>query len=123
MLNIFFRRIMWFTQLFSGSRTVEREILERLPHSITIEFSLEFDDDDNPIIFINAPEFPGLVSQSSPNIKEAIDTAIDAILTYFDVPRECANLIEYTTSETNEQLLELNEEKSRVLKSFNLSHA
>ena|SRR3990167_788113 len=110
----------FIARLTSGSSTAEKEVLNRLPQSIKVEFLTEFDDDNNPIIFIKAPDYPGLVSQSLPDFKEAVDAALDAILTYFDVPRQCAKVIEYDICEAPEQTLEIEMDRHRTFKEFKL---
>lgn len=88
----------WFVQLFSPSRSVEAEVLQRLPSDITFEFRAEFDEKNNPIIFAFAPKYDGLITEGL-NFQEVVHNACDAILTYFNVPREYANLIEYQIKE------------------------
>jgi len=87
--------------LFSPSRSVQTEVLERLPSTVIFEFKAEFDDQNNPVIFIAAPKYAGLISEAV-TFDEAVANACDAILTYFDVPREYAKLIEYDVQEVSE---------------------
>lgn len=91
----------WLMRFFSSSRAVEREVVERLPETVLFEFRAEFDDHNNPVIFITAPKYPGLITEAA-TFKEAVDNACDAILTYFDVPRACASLIDYEVQEVSE---------------------
>lgn len=65
------------------------------------ELRAEFDDQNNPVIFITAPEYDGLISEAM-TFREAVDNACDAILTYFNVPHECAKLIEYEVEEISD---------------------
>ena len=93
---------MWIAKLFSGSRSVENEVLKRLPNNIKFELRAEFDSDKNLVIFASAPEHEGLFTEGK-NFEEAVSNCCDAILTYYDVPREYANLIEYEYHETESQ--------------------
>jgi len=88
-------------RLFSPSRSVQTEVLERLPQTVLFEFKAEFDERNNPVIFITAPKYAGLISEAV-TFDEAVANACDAILTYFDVPREYAKLIEYDVQEVSE---------------------
>lgn len=83
---------------FSGSHFVRKQILSKLPRTITIEFTAELDDKGEPIIAIWSPDYSGILSEAR-SYEEAIENAHDAILTFFDVPRRCANLIEYTVED------------------------
>lgn len=91
----------WLMRFFSPSRSVETEVLERLPQTVLFEFRAEFDSQNNPVIFITAPNYDGLISEAL-TYTEAVKNACDAILTYFNVPREYANLIEYEVQEISE---------------------
>ena len=88
-------------RFLSPSRSVQTEVLERLPQTVLFEFKAEFDDQNNPVIFITAPKYAGLISEAV-TFDEAVANACDAILTYFDVPREYAKLIEYDVQEVSE---------------------
>jgi predicted RNase H-like HicB family nuclease len=88
--------------MFSRSKSVETEVLRRLPATIRFEFRAEFDDNNNPVIFISAPDYSGLISEAV-TFDEAIANACDAILTYFDIPREYANLVEYELQQIERQ--------------------
>ncbi|OGJ75754.1 hypothetical protein A2384_02145 [Candidatus Peribacteria bacterium RIFOXYB1_FULL_54_35] len=85
---------MWVAKLFSGSKSVENEVLRRLPEKIKFEFRAEFDNDNQLVIFAAAPEHEGLFSEGK-DFDETINNCCDAVLTYFDVPREYAKLVEY----------------------------
>lgn len=87
-------------RLFSPSRSVETEVLNRLPQTVLFEFRVEFDGQNNPVIFITAPEYTGLISEAV-TFDEAVANSCDAILTYFNVPREYAKLIEYDAQEVS----------------------
>jgi hypothetical protein len=91
----------WLMRLFSPSRSVENEVLKRLPQTVLFEFRAEFDDRNNPVIFIMAPKYEGLISEAG-TFEQAVANACDAILTYFNVPREYAKLIEYEVQEVTE---------------------
>ena len=91
----------WLMSFFSPSRSVETEVLNRLPKTVLFEFRAEFDDQNNPVIFITAPKYAGLISEAV-SFNEAVSNACDAILTYFDVPRAYAKLIEYEVQEVLE---------------------
>jgi predicted RNase H-like HicB family nuclease len=82
----------------SESTFVEKEVLKKLPKSVTIRFTPEFDDEGNPIVFISSPEHEGIISEARSH-REALANARDAILTYFDVPRACAGLIKFTVED------------------------
>ena len=113
---------MSWLRLFTGkseSPFVRDEVLKRLPKSITIEFISEFDHEDNPIIFICSPEHDGLISEARTN-SEAIENASDAILTYFDVPRSCANLIEFDVSDVSQRSFDLDVGCSIRVREFKL---
>lgn len=117
----------WFVQLFSSSRSVETEVLQRLPSDITFEIRAEFDEKNNPIIFAFAPKYDGLITEGL-NFQEVIHNACDAILTYFNVPREYANLVEYHMKEGLSQKKGLTDDKEPSLKEVvlhrhTLSHA
>lgn len=86
----------------SGSAFVRREIMKNLPKSIRIEFTSEFTDNGDPIIAITSPDFAGILSEARSN-DEAIANVHDAILTYFNVPRQVAKLIEYVVEDVPEQ--------------------
>lgn len=88
----------WLMRFFSPSRSVETEVLQRLPQTVLFEFRAEFDDENNPVIFITAPKYSGLISEAM-TFDEAVANACDAILTYFNVPREYAKLIDYEVKE------------------------
>lgn len=105
----------WFIQLFSRSRSVEAEVLQRLPSDITFEFRAEFDEENNPIIFAFAPKYEGLITEGL-NFQEAVQNACDAILTYFNVPRDYAKLIEYQMKEGTPQGKSLSKDKEPSLK-------
>ena len=100
----------------SHSRFVNEEVVKNLPAAVLIEFTIGFTDEGRPVITITSPEYEGLLSEAY-NEQEAFDNAVDAILTYFDVPCEIAKLIEYK--------MEVVERRSDnvVLKSFTLVHA
>ncbi len=103
---------------FSGSHFVRKEILSRLPRTITIEFTAELDDKGEPIIAIWSPDYSGILSEAR-SYEEAIENAHDAILTFFEVPRRCANLIEYTVEDVPD-ISRKDHERIR-LKKFNLN--
>ncbi len=107
--------VSWFSKFFGRSDCtfVSEEVLRNFPKSITIEFIPEFDDDDNPIIFICSPDYDGLISEAKSK-KEAIENAQDAILTYFDVPRECADLIEFDIEDVKKPTLDIEASSIRV---------
>lgn len=98
------------------SQFVNEEVIKNLPTTIFIEFTIGFTDEGRPVITITSPEHKGLLSEAY-NEQEAFDNAVDAILTYFDVPCDIARLIEYK--------MEIVERRSDnvVLKSFTLVHA
>jgi len=107
----------WFSRYFNGnssSEFVRREVIDRLPKSIIIQFLSEFDEQGNPIIFISSPEpnCEGIISEARTS-KEAIHNAQDAILTHFDVPRDCAELIEFEVEEVKQLTLDP-EDRSRI---------
>lgn len=89
--------------LFSPSRSVQTEVLSRLPQTVLFEFRVEFDDQNNPVIFIIAPKHAGLITEAA-TFDEAVANACDAILTYFNVPHEYAKLVEYNVQEVSEPL-------------------
>lgn len=91
----------WLMSFFSPSRSVETEVVKRLPKTVLFEFRAEFDEQNNPVIFITAPKYDGLISEAV-TFDEAVANACDAILTYFNVPREYAKLIEYEVQEVSE---------------------
>lgn len=103
----------------SDSTFVREEVLKRLPKSITIEFITEFDSDNNPIISICSPTNEGLISEAR-TFPEAIENAQDAILTYFDVPREVACLIDFDIEEVEQQQLADESRHSILIKEFKL---
>ena len=100
----------------SHSKFVNEEVIQNLPSSILIEFTIGFTDEGKPVITISSPQYEGLLSEAYDE-KEAFDNAVDAILTYFDVPAEIAKLIEYR--------MEIVERPSEnvVIKNFTLVHA
>ena len=91
----------WLMSFFSPSRSVETEVLQRLPQTVLFEFRAEFDAQNNPVIFITAPKYDGLITEAG-TFDAAVANACDAILTYFNVPRECAKLIDYEVQEVME---------------------
>lgn len=99
---------MFGIKAFSNSAFVENEVLQRLPKSIPIQFTAELDETGDPIIAISSPEFEGIVSEARTR-EEAIRNAHDAILTYFDVPRSLAKMVEYRIEEAPDQSLDLND--------------
>jgi len=105
----------WFIQLFSPSRSVEVEVLQRLPSDITFQFHAEFDEKNNPMIFATAPKYEGLITEGH-TFQEVVHNACDAILTYFNVPREYANLVEYRIKECSPQEKALSEDGEHGLK-------
>jgi predicted RNase H-like HicB family nuclease len=117
----------WFKN-FSGksdSSFVKSEVLRNLPRSIIVQFSSEFDENDNPIIFICSPEHDGLISEARTH-EEAITNAQDAILTYFDIPKTCATLIEFDVKSIDQQSTTEDVGSSIRVKEFcirELSHA
>ena len=78
----------------SASANVTDQIIANLPHDITVYFEPDLDEEGNPGIFIHAPKYQGLISEAD-TFDEAIYMAGDAILTYFDVPKDCARLIDF----------------------------
>ena len=98
------------------SRFVNEEVIKNLPSTILIEFTIGFTEEGRPVITISSPEHEGLLSEAY-NEQEAFDNAVDAILTYFDVPSAIAKLIEYK--------MEIVERRGDnvVIKSFTLVHA
>ena len=111
----------WFSNFAgtSDSTFVREEVLKNLPEKVTIKFASEFDENDNPIIFICAPEHEGLISSAKTN-DEALANAQDAILTYFDVPRECAQLVEFEITEISQNSLDLEGQDSIRIREFKL---
>ena len=83
---------------YTGSAFVGREVFPRLPRSISIKFSLEFNEKGKTFIAISSPEYPGILSEAR-TMEEAYENVHDAILTYFEVPRECANAIKFKVVE------------------------
>lgn len=81
---------------YTGSSFVDREVFARLPRSIPIEFSLEFNKRGETFIAISSPDskYAGIVSEAR-TMEEAYENVHDAILTYFEVPRACANVIKF----------------------------
>ena len=80
--------------VYTGSAFVIREVFSRLPSSIPIEFSLEFNDKGKTFIAISSPDYPGIISEAR-TMEEAYENVHDAILTYFEVPRACANAVRF----------------------------
>lgn len=103
----------------SSSSFVREEVLKRIPRSITIQFITEFDAENNPIIFICSPNYEGLISEAK-TYPEAIQNAQDAILTYFDVPRDCASLIEFDIEEVQQPSFDDDGRHSILVKEFKL---
>lgn len=117
----------WLFRLFSGSHSVQTEVLKRLPQSIQFEFRAEFDAQNNPVIFAHAPAYEGLMTEGI-DFDETVHNACDAILTYFDVPSDYANLVEYEVAKVEEQNSMLRDDpelslKHIVLNRHTLSHA
>jgi predicted RNase H-like HicB family nuclease len=113
----------WFIQLFSPSRSVEVEVLQRLPSDITFEFHAEFDSKNNIIIFASSAKYPGLITEGS-SFDEVVRNACDAILTYFNVPREYANLIEYQVQKSqSSKEMEDSGIREVILSKHTLTHA
>lgn len=83
---------------FTGSTFVQKEVLSKLPLSVRIKFTPEFNENGDLIIFISSPDYPGIISEAK-TMDEAFANAHDAILTYFDVPRACANAIKFDVVE------------------------
>ena len=79
---------------YTDSSFVKREVFPSLPPSIPVEFSLEFNRKGETFIAISSPKYSGIISEAR-NMKEAHKNALDAILTYFEVPRDCANTIKF----------------------------
>ncbi|MBI1813341.1 hypothetical protein HY285_04280 [Candidatus Peregrinibacteria bacterium] len=79
---------------FTGSSFVGREVFPRLPRSVSMEFRLEFNERGKTCIAISSPEYPGIISEAR-TMEEAYEHALDAILTYFEVPRDCANAMKF----------------------------
>ena len=79
---------------YTGSSFVGREVFSRLPDSVPIEFSLEFNDKGKTFVAISSPKYPGIISEAR-SMEEAYENVHDAILTYFEVPRDCANAIQF----------------------------
>lgn len=100
----------------NDSKFVNEEVIKNLPATVLIEFTIGFTEEGKPVITISSPEHEGLLSEAY-NEQEAFDNAVDAILTYFDVPADIAKLIEYK--------MEVVERPSEnvVIKSFTLVHA
>lgn len=109
--------MQWFKRFCgrSDSSFVEEEVLKHLPISITIKFLSEFDKDDNPIIFICSPDYDGLISEAQTS-EEAISNAQDAILTYFNVPRAVAALIEFNIETVTSSSPEDGQDSIRIRK-------
>ena|SRR3989344_3758231 len=103
----------WLQKFFgkSDSSFVRQEILAHLPKSVTMEFIPELDTEGNPIIFIHSPEHEGLLSEAR-NYKEAIENAQDAILTYFDVPYDCAVLVQFDVEDIAQKHISMGENES-----------
>ena len=78
----------------SDSEFLNREVLPHLPKSILIEFAIGFTEEGKPVITISSPEYEGLLSEAYTE-QEALDNAVDAILTYFEVPSSVADMISY----------------------------
>jgi len=83
---------------YTGSSFVNREVISRLPTSISIRFSPAFNENGDLIIAISSPKYSGIVSEARTK-KEAYENVHDAILTYFDVPRACAKAIKFEVVE------------------------
>ena len=98
------------------SHFVNEEVIKNLPATILIEFTIGFTDEGKPVITISSPQYEGILSEAY-NDQEAFENAVDAILTYFDVPHEIAKLIEYK--------MEIVERPSEnvIIKNFTLVHA
>jgi len=109
----------WFSKFLGKSDCtfVNEEVLKNLPKSITVEFIPEFDHEDNPIIFICSPDHDGLISEARTK-DEAIENAQDAILTYFDVPKGCADLIEFDIVDVTKQMLDIDNPEARRVREF-----
>jgi predicted RNase H-like HicB family nuclease len=117
----------WLNKFTGNSQSafVREEVLKNLPRSIVIKFLSEFDDKGDPVIFICSPEHTGLISEARTN-EEAIEKAQDAILTFFDVPRECAKLIEFDIEEVSQTSMATGDSASVIIQQFKvreLSHA
>lgn len=93
---------------FTGSSFVEKEVMAKLPKTVPIKFVPELDEEGNPMIFIFSPKYEGIISQAR-SMDEAMKNAHDAILTHFDVPRECAKAIKFNVVEA--QQMEMPEER------------
>lgn len=100
----------------SHSTFINQEVIKNLPPSVLIEFTIGFTEDGRSVITISSPEYEGILSEAYSD-QEAFDNAVDAILTYFDVPCEIAKLIEYK--------MEIVERKNDhvVIRNFKLVHA
>jgi len=111
---------MDFLSLFrtesSPSQFVNEEVIKNLPQTVLIEFTIGFTDDGRSVITISSPEYDGILSEAYSE-GEAYTNTVDAILTYFEIPKAIANLIEYK--------MEILEKKSDnvVVNSFTLVHA
>lgn len=113
---------MNWLRIFTGrsdSTFVKEEVLDRLPTSIKVRFTSEFDADDNPIIFISSPDYEGIISEAR-TYPEAIDNAQDAILTYFDVPRDCASLIEFDVIDAAQSTMDIEGQDSIRVREFKI---
>ncbi|MCK5016733.1 MAG: hypothetical protein KAS32_06615 [Candidatus Peribacteraceae bacterium] len=120
-MNSFLNTIdMWIAKLFSGSRSVEDEVLKELPDNVKFELRAEFDDDSNLVIYAFAPKHEGLFTEGK-NFDETISNCCDAVLTYFDVPKEYANLIEYDCCKSDPQSSIIKSEEESSLKHVVLS--
>lgn len=111
---------MRFLSLFwpqeNRSRFINEEVIKNLPATVLIEFAIGFTEEGKPVITISSPQYEGILSEAYTE-QEAFDNAVDAILTYFDVPSDIAKLIEYK--------MEIVERPSEnvVIRSFTLVHA
>lgn len=103
----------WINRFLGRSECnfVRKEVLSNLPKSIIIEFIPEFDENGDPIIFIHSPEHENLISEARTN-DEAIENAQDAILTYFDIPRECAVLIDFDIEDASQPKISFDNHES-----------
>lgn len=117
----FLSHMTGFIRAFTRSRFVENEVLKKLPKSIPIQFAPEFNEEGQLNIIISSPEYEGIVSEAK-SMEEALMNAHDAILTYFDVPRDCAKLIQYKVTEENQETMQLSDcDESHILRrSFRL---
>ncbi|MBP7113882.1 MAG: hypothetical protein KBA40_00340 [Candidatus Peribacteraceae bacterium] len=107
---------------FSGSKFVQTQILDKLPRKIRIEFIPELTDEGEPIMVITSPDFPGILSEAKTR-DEAIANAHDAILTFFDVPKRFASMVEYSVEELPESTKKTKEVSKPRLESFTLACA